>query len=298
MKRHSALSTLTALAMFLAACSSTGAVGSQPTAANLAPEASFASPAAGASLPLGKVSVVVQATGTGGVARIELQVNGLVVTTAENPDPSQTYYVLVYDWQPQAGGEYSLQARAQSKSGVWGALSSLQLSVTASEPTAAPVEDLEPTPTQEPTPTPTDVIGANETAAATLAPTQEPTSSGVTVSLQVYGTRLYVADTNCEPQTIFIMATASDPGRVAAVYIAFRVNDPNSADHRGWTKGTPLIVGENGKHFLNLTTRYIWKPIPWVPANVDYMFYALDNDGNVMYRSEIFRDMQILQCKK
>jgi hypothetical protein len=54
----------------------------------------------------------------------------------------------------------------------------------------------------------------------------------------------------------------------------------------------------NGQYYLYLTTRYFGRPLPWVPGDVDYQFYALDRDGNVLYLSEIFRDMQILQCKK
>jgi hypothetical protein len=300
MKRNSAWYPLTALAVLLAACSGTAAGKPQPTAAAPAPETNFASPAAGASLPLGKIPIVVQATAAGGVARIELQVNGLVVTTGENPDPSQTYYVLVYDWQPQAGGEYSLQARAQGKTGVWGALASLQLGVTAPEATETAAEEPEDTPTPESEITPTPLIGPNETSTKTPGPTPEAISSDLTVNLQIFNTRLYVADTACEPQTILVAATVSDPAKVAGVYISFQIHDPDSADLRGFTSGAPLYESETipGKYLQYINTRYIWTPIPWVPADVYYMFYALDHDGSVVYRSEIFRDMKILKCAK
>lgn len=297
MKKHIVLAVM-ALAIILTACSSTGTTKPSPTTAVIAPEAGFVSPAAGQILPAGKTSVVVQATATGGVARIELSVNGIVVTTGENPDPSKSYFVLVYDWEPPVGGDYSLQARAQNKAGVWGAQAALQVTVTTPDPTAKPAveEEATPTPTEQPTAMPTALIGPGPSPTPTTQ--TQPTSSGFTVRLQIFRTSLYVADSPCEPQTILFMATASDPAQVAGIYMAFRIHDPESSDKRGWTSGTPMITGTNGKFILYLTTRYIWNPIPWIPANVDYQFYASDYDGNVLYRSEIFRDMRILKCTK
>jgi hypothetical protein len=308
MKRNLVIRAAILAAILLAACSPAGVVKTPAaTAADVAPQTSFASPAAGQTIPAGKTTVVAQSTAAGGVARIELQINGIVVATGENPDPAQSYFVLVYDWQPPAGGDYKLEARAQSKGGVWGALTALTVNVTAPaiESTPAPTEQVADTPapvepTNTPLPTSTSVVGPgpSPTPQPIAPPALTPTDSGVSVKVQIFGTRLYKADTNCDPQTQLFTAITSDPGRTAGIYMAFRIHDPNSADHRGWTKGAPMNIGANGKFFIYITTRYIWKPIPWIPANVDYQFYALDHDGNVLWLSQIYRDMQILQCNK
>jgi hypothetical protein len=307
MKTITIIRTALLLGILLAACSPGGTVKPPAaTATQAVPQAAFASPAAGETLPGGKINVVVQATSSGGVARIELLINGNVVANGENQDPAQTYFVLAYEWEPPTGGDYTLEARAQSKAGVWGEMTTITVRVEAGppaeEPTAEPTAEptLTPTPavTAEPTLTPTGVVGGNATATATQLILPTATNSGVTLTLQIWGTRLYVADSACEPQTLLFMATPSDKDRVAGVYMAFRLRDPDSADKRGWSKGTPLNPAENGKYYIYLTTRYFGKPLPWLPGNVDYQFYALDRDGNVLYLSEIFRDMQILVCKK
>jgi hypothetical protein len=145
MKKTNLFLLLALLAALVTACGPQA----QQVAQTSGPRAWIDAPLNGSSLPLAACEVVWHGAYAAGIAQLELSVNGSVVATIPNSDPAQTLVTARYTWTPPAPGNYTLQARAQSQPGDWGA------PVTAIVTVGGETEVAEvPAPTQ-PTDTPT-----------------------------------------------------------------------------------------------------------------------------------------------
>lgn len=163
MKKTNLFLLLALLAALVTACDPQA----QQAAQASGPRAWIDNPLDGSSLPLAACEVVWHGAHAAGVAQLELSVNGAVVATIANPDPAQTLVTARYAWTPPAPGNYTLQARAQSQPGDWGAPATAI--VTVGGETEAPV----PTqPTGTPTLIPEGPTAVPESTAA--VPTDTP----------------------------------------------------------------------------------------------------------------------------
>jgi hypothetical protein len=144
------------------------------------PQAWIDAPQHDSTHPSGPLEIIVHAAELGGVAMVEISVNGEVLVRRAPDDTTAPLTTFRIDWVPQYGGEIVLTARAYGQNGVWGevttntvtivgpvvanALPAVQQPATAtppSQPTAArPASTRPPT---LPTPTPpaacTDKVG-------------------------------------------------------------------------------------------------------------------------------------------
>jgi hypothetical protein len=115
MKIKTGLLSLLLTALAASACGPAGPADGPPGSA---PGAWFDAPRPGSTLPLGPVQLVSHFSDPGGIAEIELTVNGETMGTypVDSPEP------LVTDsrtWTPVEPGRYTLWMRARSKSGSW-----------------------------------------------------------------------------------------------------------------------------------------------------------------------------------
>jgi hypothetical protein len=143
------------LAMMAAACNPQTP---QQVAQAAGPRAWIDDPLHGSDLPLAAHEIVCHGSDPNGVSQLEIKVNGAVVASVPSADPSQTLVTARYTWTPPAPGNYTLQARAQGRSGTWG------------EPATAVVTvggEVEP-------PAPTSTPGPTAESTAVVAPTDAP----------------------------------------------------------------------------------------------------------------------------
>jgi len=151
-------------ALLLSACGG-NANPVQPAAA--APEMSqtprvwIDSPLNGTTLPLGEVEILSHAASLGGIAQVELSVNGAVVRTDPNPSPGETLNLVRQTWLPRAGGTYQVSVRAQNTGGEWSAPASITLTILDATPTSVD--------TATPAATPTETATSLPSPTATLA---------------------------------------------------------------------------------------------------------------------------------
>lgn len=153
----------------LAGCNPGGAV------AEAGPRAWIDAPESGTLLPLAPVEVISHATDPGGIAEVELSANGAVISS-DAVTETTALITMRQTWTPAADGVYLLSIRAQSKSGVWSPVASVE--VTVGEGDAAPTQEAtdevitEPTPTW--TPIPTQTPGGPTATATSIEPTVQP----------------------------------------------------------------------------------------------------------------------------
>jgi hypothetical protein len=69
--------------------------------------------------------------------------------------------------------------------------------------------------------------------------------------------------------------------------------------HR-WTDGLLLWQTAPGANSFwhKITSKTIIDEIPYYPNYVLYQFVATDISGNIVARSQVYRDMSIVECKK
>jgi hypothetical protein len=129
------------------------------------------------------MEIVLHAADPGGVAAVELSVNGEVLSRRPPDDASTPLVNQHVDWDPQAPGEYVLTARAQNHAGAWSPVAVSNVTLTGPEGLAeipgGPV--ILPSPTNTPrartaiTPTRTRVPTLTFVPIRTLAPSWTPT---------------------------------------------------------------------------------------------------------------------------
>jgi len=116
-------------------------------------------PTEGQTLPLAPVRLVVYATDAGGVGRIELRMNGVVlpVTAGQEQtfDPERRLLRLDQQWTPDKEGKYILEARGVSMADVYGEPDFVTFCVGTCEGIVRPTPTPSPMPPPPPSPSPT-----------------------------------------------------------------------------------------------------------------------------------------------
>jgi Ig-like domain from next to BRCA1 gene len=129
----------------------------QPVSGSAGTQAWIDAPLHESTHPVAPMEIVLHGADPGGVAMIELSINGEVLSRRPPEDTSAALSMMKVQWDPAAAGEYVLVARAQDHSGAWspqassvvtllGPLVNLQM-VT---PTSTPTTSVTPTPTPTP----------------------------------------------------------------------------------------------------------------------------------------------------
>jgi len=136
------------------------------------------SPANGTQVNAGQdVPVQSLATDPGGILRVELNVDGVIVATSEAPSP-QLSFLVVHTWKAAGAGAHKLVVSAYNKDGKRLDSGAVQITVNAqATPAGQPTPAVQPTPASQPTIAPTSApTGAPPTAVPTAVPTAAPTA--------------------------------------------------------------------------------------------------------------------------
>jgi hypothetical protein len=175
---------LWAAAISLTAC--------QPQSAS-SPQAWIDAPQHDSTHPRGPLEIVVHAADPGGVAMVEVSIDGEVFVRRAPDDTSSPLTTFRIDWDPQYGGEVVLSARAFSHAGAWGSATTNTVTLTGPAVTSSlpAVQQLpvatarsslaRPTPTPLPRRLPTDTpVAACTNAAKFMADVNFPDDTQVT----------------------------------------------------------------------------------------------------------------------
>lgn len=162
--------------LFILACD----LGSSQIATSTKSTVAIGSPPHGAEFPQGQeILVQASATDSSGIARIELWVDGTLVTMTQPPSP-QAQFNAVLRWTPSSPGSHTLMVKAINSSSAISEPAAVVVNVTgavAIAPTSLPTS----APTAQPTPLPAPTVLPTlaPTVSATRAPTSVPTKPPV-----------------------------------------------------------------------------------------------------------------------
>ena len=281
------------------------------TVADSGPKVAFSSPEPGATVPFGPVQVMILSEDLRGTSQAEVLVNGVSVATIPSPDTAASSVIIGYTWQPSAPGNYVLQVHAQNTAGTWGDFASLELAV-APELSPAETPTIEVLPTEEPQPTaePTDVIATLDSAAETPdGPDlpETPTRSGISLDWSFSSLSMYRYGSTCEPQKngVFVEVLGLSPNEIGGVMIFFRPMEQETGTlWNWWTTGLWLEKFPSGLYGRGFSTPHMVKRLstqpetywPYLPATVLYQFAISDKGGAIIYRSEVYQNLQVKPC--
>jgi hypothetical protein len=97
------------------------------------PQAWIDAPQHNSTHPVAPMEIVLHGADPGGVAAVELSVNGEVLSRRPPDDASTPLVIQHVDWDPQAPGEYVLTARAQNHAGAWSPVAVANVTLTGPE---------------------------------------------------------------------------------------------------------------------------------------------------------------------
>ncbi len=235
----------------------------------------FDAPLDGSSLPLAQVEIVSHSTAPGGVAEVEISVNGAVHSSGPPSDTQATLVTVRRPWVPEAPGSYTLQARARGNDGSWGDSAQVVVTILADtpEPPPTPMATATPTaaetetsaPTDTPSPTPTGTETPEPTVTPTTAPSATPTVADVqfpvvSISHSPSGTGVPNQD-----QTVTFTANASD--NVGVVRIEIWVTPPG---------GSAMLA-----RACTNTTTCVYQGGPYTVGDLIYLARAWDAANNL-----------------
>jgi hypothetical protein len=314
MKRLFCALPIILIVLLFSACSPQAGpkTGATSAAADSGPKVSFASPDSGATIPFGPVQVMILSEDLRGTSQVEVLVNGVSVATVPSPDTAASSVIIGYTWQPSAPGNYVLQAHAQNTAGTWGDFASLELAVAPEQgPGDTPtIEVVVPTENSQPTATATGVIatpsGPTETSSGPDVPST-PTRSGISLDWSFTYLQMYRYKSNCEPQhnSVFVEVKGLSKNEIGGVMVFFRPMETSTGTlWNWWTTGFWLELFPSGLYGRGFSTPHMVKRLstqpetywPYIPATVLYQFAISDKGGTLIYRSEVYRNLQVKGC--
>lgn len=202
------------------------------------PQAWIDKPLNGSLLPLAPVEVLSHASDLGGVANIELSVNGSVVAVSPSPNPSETLVNVTQTWTPPQPGNYLLQVRAQNSGGVWGAYASATITITGGDAEEPARTEIAPTltPTLTPEASPTSTLSPTATSLPTSTPTSTATQilAGTIQVSRVSTYELSIEGGACGTQEVTILVNATHPAGIQVVVLFFKLTGKNNGETTEW----------------------------------------------------------------
>jgi hypothetical protein len=195
-------------------------------------EVGITSPAQGAIFPMGPVEIAYYATSVDGIASVELSVNGEVLSTNTNPDPSQQVVALKYSWDPAASGSHTIRVRALDANGNWSNYAVSTVTVESSSPAQ-----------QDDQPTQPAQLDPTDTPAATATP-EFMTVYNVTHNQDIF----YWGGGACGSKEITIEADITHPEDAYAGMIFFRFWDKEGGGLSSWSSAYPM-ARDSDEHF-------------------------------------------------
>jgi hypothetical protein len=313
MKRLFAVPSVILITLLFSACAPISApkTASSPPAASSGPTVSFVSPEPGSTVPFGPVQVMILCEDPAGTSQVEVLVNGVSAATIPSPDTAKSAVIVEYTWQPAAAGSYVLQAHAQNTAGTWGDFASLELAVSAEVPPTeeATVAGATEEPTAEPTATSTNVIATQAVTNTPISPESPatPTRSGISLDWTFTYLSMYRYGTSCEPQQNSVIAKVIgvSSSEIGGVMIFFRPMEQSTGKlWDWWTTGLWLEKFPSGLYGRGFSTVHMVKRLasqpqtywPYIPATVLYQFAVSDKGGEIIYRSEVYQNLQVKAC--
>ncbi|HEX7555995.1 MAG TPA: Ig-like domain-containing protein [Leptolinea sp.] len=248
----------------------------------------FDAPQDGSNLPLAPYPVVIHAYDPGGVAQVELSVNGVIL---ENLKPSDEagLSVFKYSWVPKQTGNYMLRARSQGQGKTWN--SEAIVNVIIGEITPTLVSSF--TPTLVDTFTPTAVISFTPTLVSSFTPSPPP-STKLTFKANVSATQIYYG--SCGPNSLTIQAYASDTNLVRGITLFINLKDQQSGASIGWDGGESMNPAGNGWFQRTFSATSIPNYNSYTNAWILYQFVATGSDGSIVGRSPVYSDVALSGC--
>jgi hypothetical protein len=238
----------------------------------------------------------------GGISRMEVSINGQVLATLPNPDPTKVLVYLTQMWEPREPGRYVIRVRAQNTSGTWSEQDLVTVEV---------LEDITPTPTQVDTvtptlvitPTPTQVDTVTPTLVITLTPTLTPTkvpSASASFGRPVPSTDRfeYVYDCIADPLEVTIQVPLINPPQGVKVYFFYRLRNMTTNALTNWNDGLNMTDKGGGIYQVTLSSKSIpdvQAVLHGASAEFQYQFVATGLGVDPL-RSPVYSDIQLTTC--
>jgi len=241
------------------------------------PMAWIDAPLNGVDLELAPYPVVYHAGDPDGVIGAEWSVNGVVLASDTNPDPSALLVTFQHEWSPEAPGQYTHRVRTQGTGGAWGDY-------------AVAVVTIGGTPT--PTPTPGTIT---PTITPTITSTTTPTPGAGFGPPSLSSTGFYYGRASCDPMQVTLRVGVTDPRGVKVVVFFERLKDKASGETTGWSDGESMNPQSDGQYQFTLRGNAIGPSAGFAEAFVLYQFVAQLQDGSSL-RSPVYSDLTLGQC--
>lgn len=212
------------------------------------PRAWIDGPMDGMRLPLEDYELVGHGSDSAGVSAFEWTINGAVSVQPLEEEQQTELVTARWLWSPSASGEYTIQARALNRSGVWSEPAVIRVFVEAVgrlhpvrlTPTAVALVPATAIPTLTPAPT------------WTLPPTAPPSPR---LAMQYISPPVVNQYADCPPGEIEAVVKAFDPDGVDRVELSYRLIEPRSGETSSWYSVTASQT--NGDEYL-----FRFKPAP------------------------------------
>jgi hypothetical protein len=235
------------------------------------------------------MEIVLHAADPGGVAMIELSVNGEILSRRAPEDtaaPLVTFRVL---WDPSEAGLYHLSAQAQSHGGAWGALTSSDVTLIWPEVlvTSSPVVTTAPL-----TPTPTATLAITPTS----TPPAQASIEVVRISTDVVA---YEGGPGCAPMEVSILVRATDPVGVTAVVLFYRLSNKESGETTDYFSGAMVPQGGDLYSITVNPAEDIINQVGFPGSGEAWLQYqaVLQNaQGDTSTRTPLLSDITVLGC--
>jgi hypothetical protein len=234
-------------------------------------KAAIESPAPGARLPLGPVSILYSASSSAGIAEVEFSVNGAVVMRVT--DVNQSISISEFDWMPDAPGDYTLSVRARSDENVWSDDS--QVSITIEK---------------APQPTPTAGL-----------PTATPEPAATPMPFRIFDVEadeftIYYGDDDCGGQDVTITARVNYPGQVNNVVLFTRLADQESTQTTNWDSGRSMSKASDDTYRVTLDADDIPNYNKYEFATLLYQIVATGANSVELGRTSFFKNVHLEVC--
>jgi len=261
--------------LFLAGCT--------PDSKTGGPASWIDKPHNGSSFDMQNIQVIAHSNDPGGLAQVEISVNGQVV---DKQPASGTFAQISTSWTPAKAGNYAVRVRGQNAAGAWGEYAEANIKVGVETPTTIPSDT--PTPTTTATPTLTATL-----TTPTITPT--PAKAGaLSFKINVSSKQFY--NGSCGVNQVVLQAYPENGEKVKAITLFLNLQDQAGSGSTGWNEGDLMTAVGDGwfqrvVHAGDLEGRNKYQN-----AWLLYQFVATDASNAIIGRSPVKSDIQLISC--